>query len=197
MNDNQRTENFNLIRQQLESQGYQGEQCTISILKANLFALITTGPIVALCCVLFFLANHSSKLEFSLLGLLSFYMVMFASVFIHEFLHGLAWRFYCKNGWKSIHIGVIWKKLTPYCCCMEPLSFGKYMLGGLMPFIVLGLGMFVLALITNSIFWLAMSVFNIIAAGGDITIALLLLKHKNKLIIDHPTKCGFWAFSNK
>jgi hypothetical protein len=66
-----------------------------------------------------------------------------------------------------------------------------------MPFIVLGLGIFLASIITNSIFLLALSMFNIIAAGGDITIALMLLKHKNALIIDHPTECGFWAFSEE
>lgn len=43
-------------------------------------------------------------------------------------------------------------------------------------------------------FFLILSLFNIIAAGGDTSIALMLLKHKNAMIIDHPTECGFWAF---
>jgi hypothetical protein len=195
VNDSQRTENFNIIRAQLESQGYHAEKCTISILKANIMAFVTAGPVAALCCVVFFLAKQSGEVKFSILGSLLLYAIMVASVFVHEFLHGLTWNFYCKNGWKSIHLGVMWKKLTPYCCCMESLSVRQYILGGLMPFLVLGLGMFVVSLITNSIFWLVLSVFNIIAAGGDTTIALMLLKHKNAFIIDHPTECGFWAFS--
>lgn len=42
---------------------------------------------------------------------------------------------------------------------------------------------------------LALSLFNVFAAGGDLTIVILLLKHRDKVIIDHPTECGFIAFS--
>ena len=197
MNDKQRIENFNRIREELESQGYSSEQCTISIVKANVMALVTAGPLAMLCLVLFFYTNNTGEIEFSIMGLLLFYVLIFISVFIHEVLHGLTWSLSCEKGWKSIHLGVMWKKLTPYCSCMEPLSFEKYLLGGLMPFIVLGLGIFLASIITNSIFLLALSMFNIFAAGGDITIALMLLRHKNGLIIDHPTECGFWAFNEE
>ena len=197
MNDDQRTENFNRIKEQLENDDYCAKQCTISILKANVMAFVTAGPVAIICCIIFFLNKHNGEFDFSMLEFILFYVIMFASIFVHEFLHGLTWRIFCKNGWKSIHLGVMWKKLTPFCCCMEPLSFKQYILGGLMPFIVLGLGMFVVAFLTDSMFWLVLSVFNIISAGGDTTIALMLLKHKNELIIDHPTECGFWAFSKK
>lgn len=195
MNENQRIENFNSIRKQLESQGYRGEQHTISILKANMMAFVTAGPVAALCYMVFFYRKDSVEFDFPILGILLFYLAMFASLFVHEFLHGLTWSFYCKNGFKSIHLGVMWKKLTPFCCCMEALSFGQYILGGLMPFIVLGLGMFLVSLMTNSIFLLLLSIFNIIGAGGDTTISLMLLKHRNALIMDDPVECGFWAFN--
>jgi hypothetical protein len=80
---------------------------------------------------------------------------------------------------------------------MEPLSFSRYMIGSLMPLIVLGLGMFLIAIIAGSFFWFTQSVINILAAGGDLTIALMLLKHKSALIIDDPTKGGFWAFKKE
>jgi hypothetical protein len=194
MNDNQRTEKFYSIKNQLESEDYYGEKCTISILKANIIALITAGPIAVLCCIIFFFTKDTSKINFSIINLLIFYLLLMATIFIHELLHGLTWSLYCRNGWKSVHFGVIWKKLTPFCCCTELLNFKQYILGGLMPFIILGLGIFVISLMTNSIFLLVLSVFNIIAAGGDLTIAIMLLKHKDAYIIDHPTECGFWAF---
>ena len=33
-----------------------------------------------------------------------------------------------------------------------------------------------------------------VSAGGDTTIALMLIRRRRSLIIDHPTKCGFTAF---
>ena len=42
-----------------------------------------------------------------------------------------------------------------------------------------------------------LSLMNILSAGGDTTIGLLLLKYKDGLFIDHPTDCGFVAFTEQ
>ena len=80
---------------------------------------------------------------------------------------------------------------------MKPLTFGKYLLGGLMPFLVLGLGLFLVALFAKNEMLLLCSLYNILCAGGDTTIACILLKHRHAVIIDHPTECGFWAFEKE
>jgi hypothetical protein len=58
-------------------------------------------------------------------------------IILHE-LHGITWAKYTKDGFKSIRFGVLWKFLTPYCHCKEPLV-KHYIIGGIMPAIVLGL----------------------------------------------------------
>lgn len=65
-----------------------------------------------------------------------------------------------------------------------------------MPLIILGFIMFVISLLTGSGPVLLISLVNIFSAGGDIAIAIMLLKyrHKNAIILDHPTDCGFIAF---
>lgn len=89
----------------------------------------------------------------------------------------------------------MWKEVTPYCCCSEPLSFKGYILGGLMPFLVIGIGMFIIALVLGNNMIFILSMFNILGASGDLTIALMLLKCRKSVIIDHPTKCGFVTFN--
>lgn len=194
MTAGKRTENFEQVKAQLEQEGYRAVPATISVLKANFMALVTAGPIAALCTVIFFLVHRSGTFGFAYWMSLAVLPAFFVSMVVHEGLHGLGWRPFCKRGWKSLHIGVLWKKLTPFCCCMEPLGFGAYLFGGLFPLLVLGLGSFGVALATGNIFWLFLSVLNILSAGGDTTIALMLCKHRKALIMDHPTECGFWAF---
>ena len=91
---------------------------------------------------------------------------------------------------------MMWKVLTRYCACAEPLNFTQYFLGALMPFFVLGFGAFFVALATKSIACLAFSMLSMLAAGGDITIVCMLLKYRKEkaLFADHPTECGFYAF---
>jgi Protein of unknown function (DUF3267). len=188
---------FDSTRKHLEEEGYTAQECTISVLKANLMALVTAAPLALLCGVLFFYLYPNQTSDFFLSDLFIFIGGWIASMALHELLHGLGWSLFCQKGWKSIYLGVMWSKLTPYCGCLEALPFGPYLLGGLMPLIVLGIGAFAVAAFTGSLLWFALSALNMVAAGGDLTIALLLLRHRNARIVDHPTKCGFWAFSRK
>ncbi len=40
-----------------------------------------------------------------------------------------------------------------------------------------------------------LNLFNILSSGGDTNIVLLLLKYINYILINHPTDCGFIAFT--
>ena len=47
----------------------------------------------------------------------------------------------------NMKFGVIWKMLTPYCHCKEPLKVGQYILGGVMPAVILGIIPCIIAII--------------------------------------------------
>ena len=121
---------------------------------------------------------------------------MLLSIPVHEGLHGLGWVGGCKNGWKSIRFGVMWSSLTPYCNCKEVLSVGRYYTGLLMPVTVLGLLPAAAAVITGSAALLAFGLVNILLAGGDLAIGLIIRKYIGKpaLLLDHPSECGCLAF---
>lgn len=203
-------QNYQLICDEKNAEGYQVVESTISIVKANVMAILIAGPIAFIAFVIFQLLNGMGRgghviiastsesiginLFMLLGGYILFLVVMLALIVIHEGLHGLGWSMFCKDGWKSIRFGVIWKYVTPYCHCKESLSFGAYLFGGLLPFLVLGVGFWIVALILGSKIVLFISLFNILAAGGDLTIALMLLKYRKAKIYDHPTACGFVAF---
>lgn len=97
---------------------------------------------------------------------LMFMGALIVGIVVHELIHGLTWAMYAKTGFKSISFGVMWKMLTPYCHCSEPLKVSHYSIGALMPLIVLGILPSIAAICLKSLFWLTMGVVFIAAAAG-------------------------------
>jgi len=190
-----RLENYETERNRLLSLGYSEHIGTISIVKANIMAILIAGPIAIIAFVIYMLKWNQFSINTT--DFLIFYGLVIVSLPIHELIHGVVWSKYCKNGWKSIHIGVMWAMLTPYCYCKESIKFSGYLLGGLMPLFVLGIGLFVIAFVKQNPILMLLSVFNIVGAGGDITIAGMLRKYSQAKILDHPTECGFIAFTKE
>lgn len=126
---------------------------------------------------------------------LKFMIVLVVGVIVHELIHGLTWGLYAKSKFKSISFGVMWKMLTPYCHCSEPLKVPHYAIGALMPLIFLGIIPAVVAICIKSLFWLTMSIIFIAAAAGDIMIVWNLRKEdRNNMILDHPTEAGYLVY---
>lgn len=185
---------FEEQRTALRGQGYAAHEAVISVVKANVMAFVTAGPFALLFIVLQALLWGINGLWIeSLSGKLLLLGAILISLPVHEGLHGLGWRLF-SGGWNCIRFGMMWKYLTPYCHCKVPLSAGKYMVGLLLPFIVLGVGSAVIGLISGSAFFLLLGVVGLLCAGGDTTIFCYLLRHRKALILDHPTECGFVAF---
>ena len=120
-----------------------------------------------------------------------FAVAVIGGVFVHEFVHGLTWACYTKNGWKSISFGFMWKMLTPYCHCSEPLKVRPYIIGALMPLVVVGIIPLIIGLCIGSFFTTFFGVFYVCGAAGDILIAWKL-RHEpaENTVLDHPTECG-------
>lgn len=189
-----RIQNYETIRSNLLQSGYSEHTGTISALKANIMAFFTAGPFAVLILIIYFSVWKEVFFRTDFIGTILLFAVYLISIPLHEFIHGFTWHLFCKKGLKSIHFGIMWEVAMPYCNCREPLKYHSYILGGLMPFFVLGFGISVLSIILHSPFWLFIGVVNILSAGGDTTIALMLTKYRNHVILDHPTKCGFVAF---
>lgn len=189
-----RISNYEKQRRLFTEEGFTEYIGTISVVKANVMALATAGPFMTAALLIYILRWKRIGFSFKLSELILFYFLLLLSIPIHEGIHGLTWWFFCKDKRNSIHFGVIWKLLTPYCHCSEPLNFSKYLLGGLMPFLVLGIGGFIASLLLGNGRLLFLSLLNMLAAGGDLTVACMLIPYKRAIILDHPTDCGFVAF---
>ena len=84
--------------------------------------------------------------------------------------------------------------LMPSCACKAALTRGQYLVGVLLPFLVLGTGSAVfLFLYPGTVSVLTMAV-NFVAAGADLLIALRAARERGALIADHPTEVGYIAY---
>lgn len=198
--EQKRKADFEKICVEMEQKGYLRTDLTVSVLKANILAFVIMLPFVIAALVLFSLVIPDSSAVFSLS--LSSAVVFFAALLLltvlHEAIHGLTWGLFAKGRFKSISFGVIWQMLTPYCTCSEPLTRRQYIIGGIMPTLILGFGLAGLAAGIESYGLFVLSGIMIFGGGGDFLIILKLLQYrrpgKEVLYYDHPYECGVVAF---
>ena len=181
---------FERTRAAYEAQGFRYRPLVISVIAANVGAIALALPLDILLGIGFFLLHPEGGGTFDL--------AFFALIVVHELIHGLVWGICAKRHWKTVSFGVIWKYLTPYCTCDEPLSRRAYVAGALAPTIVLGLVPVAVAYATGSILWLGIGLLMILGGGGDLAIVLKTLRFKpdgaDVLYLDHPYECGLVAF---
>lgn len=157
-------------------------------------------PFAAIVGWIFFVANPAVKIDYTLFTNIMFLILLLLLTAGHEGIHGLTWGCFAKNHFHAISFGVIWKALTPYCCCSDPLTKKQYVLGVAMPTLILGFGLTLIATFSGN-FWLwLLSEIMIFGGGGDflITLKILLYRPKSKdvLYFDHPYECGVVVFEN-
>ena len=194
--EQRRLTRFEDLKAKLSAQGWRAVALTISIVKANVFSVLLAFPLMGLGFWLFFMRNGGMGSMPPRFGLLL--AVFIALVFVHEGLHGVTWALFAENGFKDIEFGLMKELLTPYCTCAAPLKKGQYILGALMPLIVLGLIPTVAGILSGSLFWTIIGLMMILSAGGDMLIVLKLLLWKSEAaeqrFVDHPTLAGLVAF---
>ena len=188
--EQKRKEQFALVCEEMERQGYRKTDLTIGVVKANLLALIVMLPFAVL--------SGAVVLSRVSLVLLFLFLALLLLTAVHEGIHALTWAMFGKDYWKSIRFGVIWKALTPYCTCLRPAKRGQYILGAAMPTLVLGIGLTAAAALTG-IFWVfILALAMIFGGGGDFAIILKMLLHRQQgrdaVYYDHPYECGVVVF---
>ena len=181
------------------SEDYEKKLITFSIEKASWLA-ITLLAILSVVLGLPFLYLHFDKFSvyfsnFSALIFLKdwglFFLMMVAGIALHELIHGLTWAIFIKERFRAIRFGVMWKYLTPYCHCKVPMKVKHYVIGTIMPAIILGILPLVIAFMNGSIFIFLLGFYFTLAATGDFLIVYYLRNEKcNDYVKDHETEVG-------
>jgi hypothetical protein len=189
-------------------EGYNKGKVTVSIVRANVFGLIVIIPVLlifglpyyfiwneqfqikALIEILQNMVNHSIYLRMG--GII---LLIFGGIILHELIHGLCWSFFAEGRFKSIKFGVVWKMLTPYCHCTEPLKVYQYITGAVMPGILLGIIPCIVAICFGYIGLLLFGLLFTISACGDFLIVWLLRNEKSgDFAEDHPREAGCYVY---
>lgn len=174
---------------------------TISIAKANLWSvvlLLVAGAVFGLLLVVAVKCCCVPLRKMGLVSLVIFAVALIAGIVVHELIHGLTWALFAKRGFRAISFGVIWKYLTPYCHCDEPLLKRHYMLGAFMPCLLLGIVPAVLSLFLGLVWLYIFGVVFISAAAGDLMVMWRLRKEKDTaLVLDHPSEAGYLVYEEE
>lgn len=185
---------------------FRKEELTIDPVKAQLHAFAYFIPFALGFGIPFFMLwggslttgtfkNVLPAMPWSALIIIGIFLV---GVVVHELIHGITWAIFARQGFSSIRYGVLWKHLTPYCHCKEPLLVKHYCIGGLMPAIILGIIPSVMSLVTGHIGLFLFGMFFTLAAGGDFMIIRMLWKEPmDNLVQDHPEKIGCYIYRPK
>ena len=193
-----RKEQFEILRADMKKKGYEEKALTIGVLQANIGAIIVMLPFGAITAMIYYHFNSTGTQEISLRFSSLLLPILLVLIVLHELIHGLVWSCFAKNHFHSIEFGVIWKALTPYCTCSEPMKKWQYMLGGAMPTLVLGAGTTVIAVATSKWLLFLLAELMIFSGGGDFLIILKILLYrsgrKETVYYDHPYECGVVVF---
>lgn len=188
---------FEAQAESLKEQGYRRADLTVSIVKANVFAIVLLFPVMALGMWLFWLKNGALTGSLgvkSFGGLLLFVFVMAVLVVLHELIHGLSWSLFTPRRFGDIEFGFMKQYLTPYCTCLTPLTKGQYIFGALMPLVLLGILPMATGILMGSMPVLFMGIIMTVSAAGDIMIVWCLLTYRSQaetvVYMDHPTQAG-------
>lgn len=170
--------------------GFSEKDCTVGLKNVTLRSLAAVLPLLALfvCLFVFLPARHFLTLP----GAAAFFPSCILSVPVHEALHALVWA--CVSRFRG---GISFGREGGffYCACSRPLPRRKYLAGTLAPFLLLALAPAVVSFFTGRIMLFAFSVFNLISASADWYVFLRALSVRG-VYLDHPTRCGFHAFTS-
>ena len=187
-------ENYLVQKSILIDQGYNENEKTISIVKANVIALVILLIAAVILNIIYYSLWGEIIVSFSMRNSIFIIILFVISIPIHELLHGLGFAIFCKDKFRSVRFGIMKELLTPYCNCKEPLKAGQYLFGGMLPLIVLGIAPAIYGLMTQNMAVLIFAMFSISAAGGDLIIAVMIIRCKGGLFLDHPNECGFYHY---
>lgn len=179
-------------------EGYGPVPRTISILAANIWALV----LIAVAYVLGWLAMGKPSLHtlyqvdeptHTLVNLLWLSLMLVGGIVIHELVHGLTWTLLLRKGFSHLSFGMI--SGAAYCHIDVPMSKRHYVIGALMPLLLVGVVPWVAGIAAGSLLWMFVGSIFIGGAMGDLMI-VHALRHDppDVMVYDHPTVGGCYVY---
>lgn len=174
-------------------EGYMPQKKTISILWANVLAIVLFLVLSVLGVVVLFLIGGGEKVFFNSTLLFWFLFYFIIGIVIHELIHGITWMAVTRKGFNHISFGLMAGAV--YCHIDMPMKKRHYVIGALMPLILLGIVPTIVGICVGSLLWMLLGVALIAGAAGDIMIVWAIRKeHADALVYDHPSEAGCYVY---
>ena len=172
----------------LTAQGWMAKRHTLTTFQTYLWGTLFALPFILLAGGMYrmFLFDRAVLLDHTGLILLA---VIIVSVPLHEALHGFGWKLAGR-----LHKGDVTFFLRsgiPMCACRTVLPAKAYLIGTLLPFLVLGGGSFLLLFLFPGTVSVLAALVNLMLPGADLAISWRVLKSEAALIADSPDGAGF------
>ncbi len=194
----ERKEYFKKLCDDKQNQGYLHKKIVAGALEVNIMAFVVMLPFVVLFGWLFYFFNGFNVKDINAGALSSCIFVIILGVFVHELIHGLFFAMFAKEHFQSVYLGFLWKAFAPYCNCIEPLKKWQYIIAILMPTLILGFVISIVAIIIGNLLFVVVGITMILIGGGDFYILIKLafsrIKSSDQIIIDNPDECGCVVF---
>lgn len=168
---------------------------SISFVKANIFSTFLLVPVFLILVAPYTLLWGTDRLlagiQVTTQNVWISLMIFVLGIVTHEWLHGITWKLAGKLPKNVITYGIKWEILTPYAHLTIPVTIETYRLGGMMPFIVLGIIPGLTGMISGSGWLLVFGLIFSLAATGDILVWWVLRGvPSNTRVEDHPDRVG-------
>lgn len=169
------------------------EDRTISLLTANLYALILMPVLAAIILIPFALLSRqlsaTPTFSFGIQQVMLLIGAILVGVIVHELLHAIGWMAVGQVKWHAIEFGI--KSLTPYAHCKIPVNASTYRIGILLPGIALGLIPGWIGSIVYNGWLVTFGLVMFISAAGDLMVFWLIRGlPPTAQVLDHPSEVG-------
>jgi hypothetical protein len=119
-------------------------------------------------------------------------VIFILGIITHEILHGIFYALFLKNGIKSIKFGIVLKKGYAYCESKEVMRTNQFIVGLMMPTIILGIIPSTISIFTGSMaLWIFGLVFTM-AGAGDMLILMKTIKDRNETWFENLPSIEKW-----
>lgn len=174
-------------------EGYEPQKKTISMLAANLLAIalfVVVGAVLGIAYFYLYGAKGfgSWNSTFPL-----FLLLLVVGIVVHELVHGITWLLLTHKGFSHLSFGFLPGGV--YCHIDVPMPKKQYVIGALMPLLLLGIVPTLVAFCVGSLLWLLLGIVFIVSAAGDMMIVWAIRKEPaDVLVYDHPSEAGCYVY---
>ena len=174
-------------------EGYEPQKKTISMLKANLLAIALFVVVGVLLGIPYHYLYEAEELASWSTIFPWFLLLLLVGIVVHELVHGITWLLLTHNGFSHLSFGFLSGGV--YCHIDVPMPKRQYVIGALMPLLLLGIVPTIVAFCIGNLLWLLLGIVFIVSAAGDMMIVWTIRKEPaNALVYDHPSEAGCYVY---